>query len=98
MHLFFAVLLALTQQWLVVSDLHVEPFDSSPEPSYYGSDSNWALVDATIAQMRQAEPNPAVVVISGDFLAHHFDTRARASKTHASTAQVAIDVMARIET
>lgn len=97
MHLFFAVLLALTQQWLMVSDLHVEPFDAGSEPSYYWSDSNWALLDLTIAQMRQAEPNPAVVVISGDFLAHHFDTKARASKTHASTMQVATDVMTRIE-
>jgi predicted phosphodiesterase len=72
MHLLFAVLLALTQPWLVVSDLHVEPFDRSPQPASYGSDTNWALFDATVAQMRRVEPNPKVVVIPGDFLAHHF--------------------------
>ena len=81
----------------MVSDLHVEPFDTSPQPSYYDSDSNWALLDSTIAEMHRADPNPAVILIGGDFLAHHFGTKARASKTHASTAQVAIDVIARIE-
>lgn len=91
------MLLALTQQWLVVSDLHVEPFDRSPQPSAYGSDTNWALFDSTVAQMRRAEPNPAVVVIAGDFLAHHFAAKVRASKKRQSTLAVAEATMARIE-
>ena len=91
------MLLALTQPWLVVSDLHVEPFDRSPQVSDYGSDTNWTLLDATIAQMRRVEPNPAVVVIPGDFLAHHFDAKVRAKKERESTAAAAEAVMERIE-
>jgi hypothetical protein len=96
MHLLFAVLLALTQPWLVVSDLHVEPFDNSSTPATYGSDANWALFDAAIAQMRRTEPNPRVVVIGGDFLAHHFGSAVAAANTHSSVTAVAEAEMARI--
>jgi Calcineurin-like phosphoesterase len=96
MHLFFAVLLALTQQWLVVSDLHVNPYDRSAQPSDYGSDTNWVLFDATIAQMRRAEPNPSVVIVPGDFLAHHFATLVQNAKPGASTTTEAEAVMKRI--
>jgi sphingomyelin phosphodiesterase acid-like 3 len=70
MHLFLAAL--LLSHWLVASDLHVEPADANSAISYYGADSNWALFDSAVSAMRREEPHPAVVVLSGDFLAHHF--------------------------
>ena len=66
-----------TQQWLVVSDIHFDPFASNAEPSGYGSDSNAALLDSALARMRAVEAHPAVVVLVGDLLAHHFAARAR---------------------
>jgi Calcineurin-like phosphoesterase len=95
MHLLFAALLALTQPWLVVSDLHVEPFDTSTAIGY-NSDSHWALFDETIAEMRRAEPNPKVVVIGGDFLQHHFASAVAAEQTHLSVAAAAEAEMSRI--
>jgi sphingomyelin phosphodiesterase acid-like 3 len=81
-------------QWLLVSDIHFNPFDdinlvpalvtapvsgwhdllarSSGQPSTYGKDTNYALLASAIAQMRATVPNPPVVVIAGDFLAHDF--------------------------
>jgi predicted phosphodiesterase len=97
MHVLFAVLLALTQPWLVVSDLHVEPFDTSAQPAPYGSDTNWALFDAALAAMQRAQPHPAVVVIAGDFLAHHFDSAVSASKTGMTVTAAAEGEMRRIE-
>jgi predicted phosphodiesterase len=70
MHLLFAAL--LLGHWLLASDLHVEPHAAGPVPSTFGSDTNWALFDSTVAAMRRADPNPSVVVLSGDFLAHNF--------------------------
>jgi sphingomyelin phosphodiesterase acid-like 3 len=85
---------APTTKWLVLSDIHFNPFDdpalvetlaqSPPEqwhdllkrstalPSPYGKDTNYALLASSLAQMHAAIPNPPVVVIAGDFLAHDF--------------------------
>ena len=41
-------------------------------PSRYGADTNYALLESTLAAMRRAEPDPPVVVVAGDFLAHEF--------------------------
>jgi hypothetical protein len=38
----------------------------------YGSDTNFTLLRASLAGMRQAVPSPRVVLIAGDFLAHDF--------------------------
>ncbi|MHB8146118.1 MAG: metallophosphoesterase [Vulcanimicrobiaceae bacterium] len=73
---------AAGQAWLVVSDIHFDPFASNASPSSYGSDSNAKLLDATIAQMRRAEAHPPIVVIAGDFLAHHF---ARLAQRHGAS-------------
>lgn len=70
MHLLFAVL--LLRHWLLATDLHVEPGRGGPAPAAYARDTNWALLDSTVAQMRKADPAPQVVILSGDFLAHHF--------------------------
>jgi hypothetical protein len=42
--------------------------------STYGHDSNDPLLRSAIAEMRQQIPSPAFVLISGDFLAHKFNT------------------------
>jgi hypothetical protein len=97
MQLLFAVLLALTQPWLVVSDLHVRPFDNSPQPAAYDTDTNWSLFKATLAQMRRAEPNARVVVISGDFLAHHFGRAVAAAHSRSTVTAAAEAEMTRIE-
>lgn len=70
MHLLFAAL--LLQHWLLATDLHVEPGRGGPLPAVYGRDTNGALLDSTVAQMRKSDPAPQVVILSGDFLAHQF--------------------------
>lgn len=70
MHLLFAVL--LLGHWLLASDLHVEPEPGAPVAAPYGDDTNWALFDSTVKAMHRADPNPQVVILSGDFLEHHF--------------------------
>ncbi len=62
----------LLGHWLLATDLHVEPAPGGPVAAGYGSDSNWALLDSTVAEMRRADPDPQVVILTGDFLAHHF--------------------------
>ncbi len=38
----------------------------------YGRDTNWPLLRAALAQMRATLPDPALVILPGDFLAHGF--------------------------
>jgi hypothetical protein len=57
--------------WLVVSDLHFDPRLGGDAPSGPGQDSNLALLDSTLAAMQRVAPDAPVVVIPGDFLAHH---------------------------
>jgi hypothetical protein len=53
-----------------------EIFDADPQPpSPYLSDTNPALFRTALAAMKAQVPNPAVVVIPGDFLAHTFHTK-----------------------
>ncbi|MBV9688010.1 MAG: metallophosphoesterase [Alphaproteobacteria bacterium] len=40
--------------------------------SQYGRDTNWPLLHSALRQMAETLPNPVFVLISGDFLAHHF--------------------------
>ncbi len=73
----FAVLLAVTQHWLVLGDVHLNPFDQNPTPSDYHADSNWALLRSTVAAMRKVDSDPQVVVIAGDELTHRWGAYAR---------------------
>lgn len=75
MHVLLAAIL-LVNHWLLATDLHVEPGPGGNVPASYEHDTNWALLNSTVAQMRAAEPNPKVVILSGDFLAHHFPRNA----------------------
>jgi hypothetical protein len=60
------------QTWLIVSDIHLNPYDALQRPSPPGSDSNLALFESSLAEMKRSVPSPAVVLIPGDFLAHFF--------------------------
>ena len=81
--LMIAVLLAVAssgmaradQRWIVLNDIHFNPYDHSLRP-HRGSDTNAALWRLTLAQLR-SEPQPTVVVLGGDLLAHHFEAQAR---------------------
>ncbi len=82
--LLFAVLLcclipadAASQRWILAADIHLNPFNPSSFPPPPGIDSNEVLLDEAIAQMRKAEPNPTLVILAGDFLAHSFETRSK---------------------
>ncbi len=79
---FLAIVLALCagvaradERWIVVTDIHLNPYDRSSH-GHRGSDTNESLWALTLSQLRDERP-PSVVVIGGDFLAHHFDTLAR---------------------
>jgi hypothetical protein len=45
---------------------------SSTAYSPYGQDTNWALLQSALNAMRKAEPDPTLVMITGDLLAHGF--------------------------
>ncbi len=81
----------------MVSDLHVDPFNRSTTPAYYKSDTNWALFTSTLGEMRKAVPDPQVVIIGGDFLAHRFAEKVQASGLNESTTTAALNTMSRIE-
>jgi sphingomyelin phosphodiesterase acid-like 3 len=65
------------QLWLVVSDIHLNVFASSDQPSAYAFDTNRALFNSALTQMRRAAPHPALVLLPGDFLMHDFAEQAR---------------------
>ena len=88
--------MALTQQWLLVSDVHVNPFDRSAEPAAYQEDTNWTLFGSAVAEMRKAAPNADVVVLEGDFLAHEFAAKVRASGSNRDVQTEALATMSRI--
>ena len=105
MRLIFAALLVLfllpnpalaDQKWLVASDLHVDPFDRNPMPSDYDFDTNWPLFYSALAAMHRTEPNPSVVILTGDFLAHHWFRKVRASGRNSTAFSAAKDTMAQI--
>lgn len=64
------------QVWLALSDVHLDIFTRSSRPSSYGFDTNVALLESAVGQMKRTERDPAMVLISGDFLMHHFLTHA----------------------
>lgn len=66
------------QHWLAVSDLHVDPFGSDPQPAGYHTDSNWPLFESALEAMHRAQPDPAVIFITGDLLAHQWPAISRA--------------------
>ncbi len=62
-------------------------FAADPQPlAGYGADTNDALFRLSLAQMRAADPDPQVVFISGDFLAHDYRKQWDAAATDKSEA------------
>jgi hypothetical protein len=71
--------------WLFVTDIHLDPNARQPKPQIAkGLDSNVALLDSALAEMRRVDPHPPVVVIGGDELAHNINW------SHATATMVAI--------
>jgi sphingomyelin phosphodiesterase acid-like 3 len=86
------------QTWLVLSDIHLNPFDRDEYPARVGSDTNLALFDQTVEQMKHFVPNPSVVLLPGDFLAHGFPGKVHANAPASTTAESALRTMQRIAT
>lgn len=61
---------AVDARWLVIADVHFDPFSRRRAPSRPGSDTNEALLASLFTELRRTIPNPPVVVIAGDFLRH----------------------------
>ncbi|MGD0966835.1 MAG: hypothetical protein ABR949_01005, partial [Candidatus Aquilonibacter sp.] len=107
------VLAASPQAWIVLSDVHFDPFTqprlvdrlaaAPPErwraifatgdvtaPSGRGSDTNDALLESTLDGARNALPDPRIVIVAGDFLAHDFRAKfERTAKVHDAAAYAA---------
>lgn len=83
---------AVAQTWLVVSDVHLDPFDRQARPSLFGSDTNLALFRSALAEMRRRVPDPAAVLLPGDFFAHDLAGRARRGGGHSDDA-AAVETM-----
>jgi len=86
------------QTWLVASDIHLNPYDRSHDPSQPGSDTNRALFASAVAEMKRDVPDPAVVLLPGDFLAHDFPALVRRYDPNASADAAALKTMALVET
>lgn len=78
-----------TPQWLVASDIHLDPFDRSPDPANYGSDTNPALFRSALSAMTREVPKPSVVVLPGDFLVHGFPKKAGQNGAQPTAAAIA---------
>jgi sphingomyelin phosphodiesterase acid-like 3 len=98
------------QTWLVMSDIHFDPFTqerlvdrlaATPSsrwrdvfasveklgPSNPGSDTNFTLLESALDGARNAAPEPRVVILAGDFLAHEFRAKFdRAARVHTDEA------------
>ncbi len=63
---------AADRPWLAVGDVHLDPGAHYETLAPVGHDSDGALFASAVAEMRRVEPDPPVVVITGDLLAHNF--------------------------
>lgn len=62
---------AAAAPWLFVSDIHLDALAHNPRPASFGSDTNPALLRSALAEMQRTDPNPPVIVLGGDFVAHN---------------------------
>lgn len=67
------------ERWLVVNDIHLDPFSRAQTVSEPGQDTNLALLRSALAEMRRVDASPDVVLIGGDILTHHFPEKSRAA-------------------
>ncbi len=75
------------QTWLVVSDIHLDPYLRGPNKALFGSDTNRALFRSALAAMKRAVPDPALVLLPGDFFAHSFGRRVSRNSRARSVAE-----------
>jgi sphingomyelin phosphodiesterase acid-like 3 len=63
--------------WLFVTDIHLEATPSAKKTfaSLFGHDTDPALFESAIREMQRVDPNPPVVVVTGDLLAHNITRR-----------------------
>ena len=61
--------------WLFVNDVHFDRTSTDAEPITEGGDTNAALLDSLLREMHRIAPDPPVIVMAGDFLAHHFKSQ-----------------------
>jgi sphingomyelin phosphodiesterase acid-like 3 len=66
--------------WLFVTDIHLEAAAPGHRRVSYTGDTNGALFASALREMHAVDPDPPVVVIGGDLLAHDMD-RAHATIT-----------------
>jgi hypothetical protein len=66
------ILAAVMQHWLLVNDVHLDPFVRGPDV-YGAGDTTPVLWRMALAAMRQDVPHPSVVVVGGDLLAHDWN-------------------------
>jgi hypothetical protein len=82
------VLAIAMQHWLVVNDIHLDPF--SKAGVVYGADTSSVLWRSAVRAMHAEAPDVRVVLLGGDMLAHHFAQEAAAA--HASPESSALGV------
>jgi Calcineurin-like phosphoesterase len=78
---------------LVVSDIHLDPYNHWSDPSLPGRDTNVALFDDALRQMRHDVPNPAVVLLPGDFFVHNFPAVVRRRGSRGSVNAAGLQTM-----
>ena len=81
------------REWLAAGDFHLDPFDRSTEPAQPGSDANPVLFAEAIARMKRAVPDPAVVLLPGDFFVHDFPRVAARGDASATLDEAAVRTM-----
>ncbi len=77
---------ATDRPWIFAADIHLDPTGRFANGKY-GQDTNPELLASAIRQMQQVDPDPPVVVLDGDFLAHIFIERKQAAATIGAIAQ-----------
>ncbi len=85
-----ALVAAAMLHWIVLNDIHFNPYNSGP-PARRGADTNLALLDESVDEMRRRVPDATVIIVGGDFLAHHFPAWAR--RAHRDPYAAGIDTM-----
>lgn len=83
------VLSVLLQHWVVVNDIHLDPF--STRGVIYGSDTTPELFKSALHAMHETVPDARVVLLGGDMLSHHFVERAHAAGKNAVTSAIETD-------
>lgn len=71
------VLVLAVQHWLVVNDIHLDPF--SKAGVVYGADTTSVLWRSAARAMHTDAPDARVILLGGDMLAHHFAEHALAA-------------------